>query len=276
MGKSDETEPKRACSDCLSESTYLSKTKNGTPYYHWYKHPYIENAWRCGKCERNQSYHRNLPSKEEWKAIRKRRLGVRSCDNCGSKTTLTQGEYHIWHHHPKKKDAFWCPKCYQYNYYPRKYKTKEEVNARHKEWARQNPEHMLTNSIKGCVASQKYGKNGNSKPERRMKKALQHIGVDFIGNYPYRYGEIDIFIPDVKIAIFVDGTIWHGDPEYFNADDVLPLRNRVVEDVWNKDLRNSEYLRSLGYEVLRFWEREISSNIERCVETIRTKLGGAP
>jgi DNA mismatch endonuclease, patch repair protein len=83
-------------------------------------------------------------------------------------------------------------------------------------------------------------------------------------------------ITDRKIAIFVDGTIWHGDPEYFNADEMLPLRNRVVKDIWNKDLRNSEYLRSLGYEVLRFWEREVSSNIERCVETIRTKLGGAP
>ena len=54
-----------------------------------------------------------------------------------------------------------------------------------------------------------------------MKKALQRIGVDFLGNYPYKYGEMDIFISDMKIAILVDGTIWHGDPECFSADDVL-------------------------------------------------------
>jgi DNA mismatch endonuclease, patch repair protein len=270
MVETEEAKLKRICADCLSGTTYLTKNR-GTLYYHWYNHPYIDNAWRCGKCERNQSYHKKLPTKEEWRAIRKRRLDTRSCENCGTKTTLKQGEYYIWHRHPRKKNAFWCPKCYQYDYYPRKYKTKEEVNAAHKEWALQNPDHMRINSIKGCVASQKYGKTGNSKPERRMKKALQRIGVDFLGNYPYKYGEIDIFIPDRKIAIFVDGTIWHGDPECFSADDVLPY-NRVVKDVWNKDLRNSEYLRSLGYTVLRFWEREISSNIEKCMETILSGL----
>jgi DNA mismatch endonuclease, patch repair protein len=138
----------------------------------------------------------------------------------------------------------------------------------HKEWALQNLEHMRTNSIKGCVAAQKYGKNGNSKPERRVKRELAHLGVNFLGNYPYKHGEIDIFIPEKKIAVFIDGTIWHGDPKCFNPDDVLPLRKRAVKDVWKKDLRNTEYLRSQGYIVLRFWEREIISNIQNCLDTI--------
>jgi G:T-mismatch repair DNA endonuclease (very short patch repair protein) len=88
-----------------------------------------------------------------------------------------------------------------------------------------------------------------------------------------RYGEIDIFFPIEKIAVFVDGTIWHGDPEFFSAEDVLPLRNRIVSDVWEKDQRNNEYLRSEGNMVLRFWEGEILSNIEGCLETILSKLG---
>jgi DNA mismatch endonuclease, patch repair protein len=258
----------RRCADCDSESTYTSMTENGKPYPHWYKHPYIENAWRCAKCERNQSYHKTLPPMEESRAIRKRRLDARWCESCSTKTTLMQGEYYIWHRHPRIKDAFWCPKCYAFNKHHRKYKTKEEVNARHKEWALQNLEHMRINSIKGCVASQKYGKNGNSKPERKLKRALQLLGVNFLGNHPYKYGEIDIFLPDKKIAVFADGEIWHGDPQRFNPDDVLPFRGMIVKDVWKKDSRNSEYLRSQGFTVLRFWEREIMSNIQRCLETI--------
>jgi DNA mismatch endonuclease (patch repair protein) len=78
----------------------------------------------------------------------------------------------------------------------------------------------------------------------------------------------DIVLPDKKIAVFVDGTIWHGDPLCFNSDDILPYRNKVIKDVWKKDLRNSEYLRSQGFIVLRFWEREIMSNIQKCLETI--------
>jgi G:T-mismatch repair DNA endonuclease (very short patch repair protein) len=42
----------------------------------------------------------------------------------------------------------------------------------------------------------------------------------------------------------------------------------IVKDVWEKDLRNSEYLRTQGFIVLRFWEREIMSDIQKCLETI--------
>jgi hypothetical protein len=96
--------------------------------------------------------------------MRRIRMGKRKCDNCSRGVTSMQGQYYIWHKHPDphKINAWLCAKCFAYNYYPRKYKTKEEVTASHKEWALQNPEHMRTNSVKGCIASQKYGKNGNS------------------------------------------------------------------------------------------------------------------
>jgi very-short-patch-repair endonuclease len=42
----------------------------------------------------------------------------------------------------------------------------------------------------------------------------------------------------------------------------------VAKDVWRKDFCNREYLRPQGFIVLRFWEREIKSNIQKCLETI--------
>jgi DNA mismatch endonuclease (patch repair protein) len=75
-------------------------------------------------------------------------------------------------------------------------------------------------------------------------------------------------MPIEKIAVFADGEIWHADPRRFNSNDILPYSNRVVKDIWKKDLRNSEYLRSQGFFVLRLWEREIMSNIQNCLDTI--------
>jgi G:T-mismatch repair DNA endonuclease (very short patch repair protein) len=54
---------------------------------------------------------------------------------------------------------------------------------------------------------------------------LQHHGVNLLGNYPYKYGEIDIYIPAKEIAVFVDGTIWHGDPQCFKAQEEIMQDN---------------------------------------------------
>jgi hypothetical protein len=100
---------------------------------------------------------------------------------------------------------------------------------------------MRINPLKGRVAAQRYGKNGNSKPERRLKKALKRLGANFLGNHPCKYGEIDILMPYEKVAVFVDGEIWHADPQRFDPD-ILPYSSRVAKDIWKKDLRNGEYL----------------------------------
>jgi G:T-mismatch repair DNA endonuclease (very short patch repair protein) len=99
-------------------------------------------------------------------------------------------------------------------------------------------------------------------------EALQQLSINFIGNFPYKHGEIDIFILDKRIAIFVDGTIWHGDPLYFQPHDILPLRGRVAKVIWEKDSSNNAYLESQGFMVLRFWETEITANIEKCLEIV--------
>jgi len=55
---------------------------------------------------------------------------------------------------------------------------------------------------------------------------------------------MDFYLPDAKIAVFVDGAIWHADPRIYKGEDVLffgkkisrhdTLRSVTAKDVWEK------------------------------------------
>jgi hypothetical protein len=45
----------------------------------------------------------------------------------------------------------------------------------------------------------------------------------------------------------------------------------TAKEVWVKDARHNAYLESQGFVVIRFWEREIKENIDKCIELIRSR-----
>ncbi|MGA9151204.1 MAG: DUF559 domain-containing protein [Candidatus Nitrosopolaris sp.] len=46
----------------------------------------------------------------------------------------------------------------------------------------------------------------------------------------------------------------------------------TAKEVWLKDRRQNAYLKKNGFIVMRFWEKEIKENIEKCIQAIRLKL----
>jgi len=105
-------------------------------------------------------------------------------------------------------------------------------------------------------------------PEVLLRRALWSSGL----RYRLRLklpGTPDIAITKSKIAIFVDGCFWHGCPEHYTK----PVRNA---DFWKKKLeRNVSRDRSvdlklarLGWTVIRVWEHEVSSELDRIVARI--------
>jgi hypothetical protein len=111
--------------------TYTKLTQNGTPYDHWYRNPYKEGTWICGKCHKYRQNHGTYPTKEQHAELREQRLNKRICHDCRGKTQIQhvgKSSYHIWHHHPDKKDAWLCAKCFAIRYYSpkKKFKTKED------------------------------------------------------------------------------------------------------------------------------------------------------
>jgi len=67
----------------------------------------------------------------------------------------------------------------------------------------------------------------------------------------------DIAFPGLRIAIFVDGCFWHGCTEHAT----WPKQNsdfwrQKIETNRTRDANTNEWLRNIGWMVLRFWEHE--------------------
>jgi DNA mismatch endonuclease (patch repair protein) len=77
-----------------------------------------------------------------------------------------------------------------------------------------------------------------------------------------------------NVAVFVDGCFWHGCPVHYS----LPASNSTF---WNEKLlknrsRDEAATRNLemqGWKVLRFWEHELTEDIDSVISRIRAAMG---
>ena len=100
----------------------------------------------------------------------------------------------------------------------------------------------------------------NTKPEETVRKYLFAQGLRYRKNVSKLPGKPDIVLPKYKTVVFVNGCFWHGHEgcKYF----VPPKTNA---DFWNakfkynqeRDARNYQKLRDLGWRILIVWECEI-------------------
>lgn len=109
----------------------------------------------------------------------------------------------------------------------------------------------------------------NSSIELKLQNALTNVGINFI-THPAIAGQPDIFIVP-NICIFCDGNFWHGNPRFFD-DNYVIVKGLTVKQRRNYDEYISNKLTSEGYTVLRFWEHDIETNLQGCLETIVSRL----
>lgn len=131
-------------------------------------------------------------------------------------------------------------------------KFRQRSSASHKEYYRKNPQAL--EKLKEIRSKIIYPKKDGS-IEKKIQYALNEKKIQFSTHYQF-YNEdcetrIDIVILQQKIAIYCDGEYWHNLPSY-------KLR----------DKRINFGLQKAGWKVIRFWEREINSNVSECVNRI--------
>jgi DNA mismatch endonuclease (patch repair protein) len=100
----------------------------------------------------------------------------------------------------------------------------------------------------------------DTRPELALRSELHRRGFRFrahfrpVDEFPY---VVDIAFPRQRVAVAVDGCIWHGCPEH----GMRPRRNteywrlKIASNI-ARDERTDQALAHVGWMVVRVWEHE--------------------
>ena len=111
----------------------------------------------------------------------------------------------------------------------------------------------------------------DTKIECILRKHLWDMGYRYRKNYNKLIGKPDIVITKYKIAIFCDSEFWHG-KDYDKSVGRIGTnkeywKHKIARNI-ERDKEVTEQLEKDGWRVLRFWEKEITKNTDRCIQII--------
>jgi len=75
-----------------------------------------------------------------------------------------------------------------------------------------------------------------------------------------------------KLAVFIDGSFWHGWRFPLWKHKLSPKWQLKIDGNRKRDQRNFARLRRGGWRVLRIWEHQIEQDVDVCVAKIRASL----
>lgn len=128
---------------------------------------------------------------------------------------------------------------------------------------------MTSQQRKRCMANIR---GRNTKPEVQLRKELWRRGLRYRLHAKIA-GRPDLLFAKQKVAVFVDGCFWHRCDKHFS----LPKTNidfwqgKIRSNV-DRDKRVTNDLRRLGWRVIRVWEHEVESDLQRLATRISRQL----
>ena len=115
----------------------------------------------------------------------------------------------------------------------------------------------------------------NSKAELVFRRALWRENIRFRIHVKTLPGKPDVSIKKYKLAVFIDGSFWHGyqwerrrAQIKTNRDFWIPKIERNIQ----RDQKNRQLLESAGYTVMRFWDHELKQNLQACINQVKLYL----
>ena len=118
----------------------------------------------------------------------------------------------------------------------------------------------------------------NTKPEETVRKYLFSQGFRYRRNVSNLPGKPDIVLPKYNTVVFVNGCFWHA---HQGCKWFVPPKSN--SEFWQKkfsynmerDERNYNLLRELGWKVIIVWECEIRhGNPQNALQSLKEKIEG--
>ncbi len=117
----------------------------------------------------------------------------------------------------------------------------------------------------------------DTKAEILLRKALWKKGIRYRKNYLRLAGKPDIAITKHRIAIFVDGDFWHARGHEKNPGEQIATNKGFWVAKLKRNVERDRFVNELlleqGWLVLRFWDSDVTKDLDTCVKTILKYLG---
>ena len=116
-------------------------------------------------------------------------------------------------------------------------------------------------------------KSKDTSIEVKLRKALWSKGYRYRKNYRALPGTPDIVLTKYKVAIFCDSEFFHGKnwevlkPRLEKGSNAEYWINKISKNM-QRDMDVDKQLRYMGWTVIHFWGKEITKNIDECVEVV--------
>lgn len=119
-------------------------------------------------------------------------------------------------------------------------------------------------------------RGANTKPERLLRSTLWGAGVrGFRCHWPGPGGRIDVAYTRWKVAVFVDGSFWHGHPSKWQPGRWSGYWDEKIKRNIARDKRQTSALVDAGWRVLRFWDFDVEHDSGAIAEEVKRELEAA-
>jgi len=150
--------------------------------------------------------------------------------------------------------------------------------AGHRSWAPKGQK--LSGHVGDIMSAEKRSglmgriRGKNTAPEVAIFDALSRRDLRFERHCRDLPGRPDVVFRRKKVAVFVDGDFWHGFRFPIWREKLSPRWQTKIEETRRRDQRNFRKLRSKGWKVLRIWEHQIETDVDKCVDRIADAIQG--
>lgn len=111
--------------------------------------------------------------------------------------------------------------------------------------------------------------------EIMLRKELYKRGLRYQKNVKTIYGKPDIVFKGKKVVVFADSEFWHG--KKLSEGKSIPKTHteywvKKITRNMQRDKEVNAQLKSEGWTVLRFWEKDIRKDVSACADVVEKAL----
>jgi len=116
----------------------------------------------------------------------------------------------------------------------------------------------------------------DTKPELALRRALWHEGLrGWRCHWPAPGGRVDIAFTRWRVAVFVDGSFWHGHPSKWRPDQFTGYWDEKIRRNIARDRAQDDALGAAGWKVVRVWDFEVEQAPAKVVRHVRRAIDEA-